>query len=463
MISQMLTRLDNALTRNRLLTASLFGLVSLLAIVVLAALNSQTILMDDALYYYQYGLDIAHGDYVNLVTSIRTYGYPVFVALCIRLAWLLHLPDLAVITAVQFALHIMAALVASRLAQALLEARHRPWISLFVFVLVALNPYLLAMTTQLLTDSISVVALTAFMLLLHRTFNSRSMKYCLACGFVFGLCYVIRPFHLVWGIGLMAGALLLYGPLLRTLVPYRRRSAIRRALYISMAALLMIGSQFVFTWVIQIPYGGTLMTSFQTLMTNGAVSVHRIGAGYYYRYETFGSPEALVGGPTDRTIQYYSPILRDDPGHPQRFVLPVIKTISLFQQHDYLTYRLKAGLVSPSAFAVGFVLWAFYCYALPYALWDVWQAFRGRRFVPVRALMVYALSLYIVLYAVPTIPEPRYINPIYAILTVLACVYADQETRWWPFLLSVAVALVSYLLTAHILLEFALVGYPLFL
>jgi len=63
---------------------------------------------------------------------------------------------------------------------------------------------------------------------------------------------------------------------------------------------------------------------------------------------------------------------------------------------------------------------------------------------------------------VPTIPEPRYINPIYAVLTVLACVYAVQETRWWPMILSILIALTSYLLTAHILLEFVLVGYHMF-
>ena len=76
--------------------------------------------------------------------------------------------------------------------------------------------------------------------------------------------------------------------------------------------------------------------------------------------------------------------------------------------------------------------------------------------------MTYALSLYILLYAVPTIPEPRYINPIYAVLTVLACVYVVEETRWWPILLSVVIGIVTYLLTAQILLEFVLVGYPLF-
>jgi hypothetical protein len=92
----------------------------------------------------------------------------------------------------------------------------------------------------------------------------------------------------------------------------------------------------------------------------------------------------------------------------------------------------------------------------------VWQAFRARRPAPLRSFVVYGLSLYLALYAVPTIPEPRYIDPIYAALIVLACVYALQEKRWWPLILSVVVGLITYLLTAHVVLEFVLVGYPLF-
>ena len=337
------TGLDEALSR-RAVRYALYGMLILLALLILPALNAPPVISDDAQAYYHLGLETASGDYTGFINTIRTYGYPAFVALCIHLAWLIHLPEINVIVSVQFLLHVVAALLASRLLRVLLGVKHRPWMSLFVFALVVLNPYLLAMTTQILTDSISVVCVTSFLVLLEAAFQTRSFRRCIVCGVMFGLCYVVRPFHLIWGVGLLGGAVLLYGPFLGKLPAFRRRMAIRWTLYISLSALAIIASQFLFTWLVQRPYGGTLTSAFYTIMDNRSVQVHRLGAGYYYRYETYGSPDALAGLPTGRTIQYFNRSLRDNPDQPQRFVVPIIKAISLFQQHDYPPYRPSTAL-----------------------------------------------------------------------------------------------------------------------
>jgi hypothetical protein len=93
-----------------------------------------------------------------------------------------------------------------------------------------------------------------------------------------------------------------------------------------------------------------------------------------------------------------------------------------------------------------------FCYVMPGALRDLWRAMRQWTSIPLTSLLTLAVLLYVLLYTLFTVPEPRFILPILPLLTCLFAFYAHRSTCRWLFIAAVGIALLGYGLTAWTLL-----------
>src|SRR4051794_11586216 len=110
----------------------------------------------DAQTYLQIARDIAANglfrDYHY--SKLRTYGYPVFLVACQQLAGALRLDWTVVVFAVQFGFIVLAALFLRAAV-----SRHSPALARIVFVAVVVNPFLLLLAPETLSEALSVALL----------------------------------------------------------------------------------------------------------------------------------------------------------------------------------------------------------------------------------------------------------------------------------------------------------------
>lgn len=417
-----------------------YAVISIVAALILVALNVPFVQVADSSDYILYAETLLSGRY-QLVMSLRTYGYPLFIMLCQFVGQLfsLSLPTSLIIG--QFLLHLATARVAAWVAKQLLGEKPR-WVSWLIFAAIAWNPYLLAAASQSLTESFSAACLTFTLAVILEYLLRPRLWLLLVIGALVGFCTLVRPYHLVWGVLFLGSCVLIYRASLWHR-RYRLTPALKKLALLSAGFILVAGSQIVLNRLYPPPPDAPTPRS---LMDE--LAFHVINGIFTYRYETaFNPAEQSV-----RAVYYYNATLYDDPAHPVKFLIPLIKVISLFQQHDVSVYRTSFGIVSPLMFGTGLVMWCFFCYALLKIVPEWWQS-KGPHTHQPRHVLMLALVLYIALYATLTIPETRYIVPIYPVLSVLALVYAYEERRWSPLIVSVCLGIGLYLLTAYILLD----------
>jgi hypothetical protein len=180
--------------------------------------------------------------------------------------------------------------------------------------------------------------------------------------------------------------------------------------------------------------------------TLGVIIQHLTMAPYTYRIDAYYTEERLL------PVWYFNTRLVGEFLKPELVLMPFVKLVGLFQQHNYEVYRPRLGIDSPPAFAVGLVYWIMFCYVVPQALRDIWQARGRRKPFPIGGLLAIIMLSYPALYAIFTIPEPRYLLSIYPVLVSLFAYYALRPSRWWYFILPLVVAVVAYGLSAYTLL-----------
>jgi hypothetical protein len=416
-----------------------FGLI-IGAFFIQQSLDVPLVHKGDVVGYVDYGHALITNDFQLIAYSTRTYGYPLFLACVVQASNFFNLPSFyALLFATQFALHIVTAGLAALIAQRFML--QRAWITPLVFATIAWNPYLLAMITQPLTETLSVFWITLFFYLVQSEYWHPHLLHRMLIGIILGLATVTRPFHLIWGAGMIG--LLLIAALWEDAI---ERQIWRRILSIMqiVACFLLICSTQIMTDTIYTLYAWDVPKP----PTIDLIEYHRKLAVYSYRYETSHNLSENAVYPA----LYVNQRLYPDGGQPEEILMPFIKLTSLFQQHDYRTYRPVLGIVSSGAFAVGFVLWVMFCYVVPQSMLDVWRALRGWKPIPLASLFSFALLLYVLLYTFFTVPEPRFILPILPLLVCLFAFYAARSTRRWPFLAALGVAILSYGLTAYTLL-----------
>ncbi len=433
-----------------IVSVCVYGALIACAFFIWLNLDVPVVIRGDAQGYLNYAQGLIAGQFDRLLSDFHPYGYALFLAIFIQAASFLGMSSFyPLVFAVQFGLHIITAVLATRITQRSLT-QNRPWVLYLVFAVVACNPYLLAMITQILTENLSVFFITlSFYCLqseaLHSTLSRRA-----AIGITLGFASLTRPFNLVWAVGVIGflGIAALWDM-------YSRKNwsftapAIRLGQILVCFVFIVSTQQLAGTFYKYTQNAGTPTTEDVSANPSlGVMTLHLKAAAYTYRYETlYRQDRNVVAG-----VYYSNQRLNGYARQPEVLLMPFIKLTSLFQQHDYKVYRPVFGIVSPTAFAVGLILWIMFCYTVAQALYDIWQAWRLGSSIPTAGLLTVMLILFVALYAVFTVPEPRYILSIYPLLTSLFAFYAVRAKRWWPFMTLLTVGIIAYGLTAHTLL-----------
>jgi len=139
------------MARKWIWPAAAWAVVVVAGVVIFAGMRHQPLYWDAA-GYVSFGTDIHAGGLFHAWpwATLRTYGYPLFIAWMLSIAHVTHLEVLTVIFAVQWALLVGSAWLAAR---ALFRS---PRTRLIAFVAVAANPLLVVYSTQALTEGVTL-------------------------------------------------------------------------------------------------------------------------------------------------------------------------------------------------------------------------------------------------------------------------------------------------------------------
>jgi len=422
----------------------------------------------DVAFYLREGQQIRGGGLFAFNSTVHAYGYPLFVSLCLAIAETVQQPVTVIATYVQFALHVAAAWLALQL---FIRLHKQPSIGqrIGVFFVLVCNPLLLMATFYLLSDSVTVFWLT--LALAAGLSNWRGRWWIV--GLALGVCIVTRPFHQIWIIIVLIG-------LLATLTFFRwvQRYRVhinsgqigRTLIQMLVPLLLLVGTQYLITYQQQGVWsivGGT---------GNKAIQIHITGSLYYYRYETLLRPDGYVSG-----VRYYNndvreriaPIAIEEPSMVALYIeqlradplslplMALIKAVGLFQHYDLRMFLSDLGIVSPLAFALGLVMFILFVTivqeGLLQALALIRQRPRGLKLTP-SIVLFWVIVTYVVLYAIATAPEPRFIFPIFPAITILGLHIMSQPRPLWQRVSAPIIASVLYGIAAFIILPAATLG-----
>lgn len=390
---------------------------------------------------------IEQGGFGGFYNSVRTYGYPLFVTLPkLFITDDHHRPWMEALRALQFTLHVLTAFMAAGIAARLGAGKRIRWLA---FLLVLVNPMLLGLTLQILTETLSTFLLALLVLLaLYR----RSVLNSVALGAVLGALIVTRPFYMTWALA-VAGGLLALHMILRLItrqgIPRPHAPEIRRAVLLGMALafplLLVVIPQLALIYIGE----GTIGLTGE--WGNEWISTHINTSTYVYKYETFvgveGTPqmyytntqrEALAA---DKTLT--ETILADLPGYAAHIAL---KSIGMFQAYETSPYRVTTedSPLDP-VFLMSFVSFAGLVYVLAATGWAAIKSPRTLLTAP--AALLLAVLAHWFAYSIPTIPEPRFITPILPLIAALAVATYSLRRDRWLLVGSVGAALVLYAIT----------------
>lgn len=424
--------------------------------------------MLDVEFYRREGLQIHDGGLFAFNSAVHAYGYPLFVSLCLTLAEMTQQPFTSIAAYLQFALHLAGAWLALQLYVRIWKPESALK-RIVVFFALACNPLLLMATFYLLSDSVTVFWLTLAIAAGLSTWRGRWW----IVGIALGVCIVSRPFHQIWIIIVLI-ALLATLSFFRWVQRYRvhinSRHIGRALVQMLIPIFLLVGAQYLITyqqhgvWSI---VGGT---------GNKAIQIHITGSLYYYRYETLLRPDGYVTG-----VRYYNhdvrlriaPIAIEEPSmvalYMEQFradplslpLMALVKMIGLFQHYDLRMFLSDIGIVSPLAFALGLGMFILFVTIVLEALVQgialVRQRPRGLKLTPPMVLF-WVIVTYVVLYAIATAPEPRFIFPIFPALTILGLQILSQPRPLWQRVSAPMIAAILYGIAALIIIPAATLG-----
>jgi hypothetical protein len=288
------------------------------------------------------------------------------------------------------------------------------------------------MVSQALTENLTIFLVTAFFYVMQGTFWNNSFTSYALIGIVLGFCAVVRPFHIVWGIVVIALFVvvtlwnhyrLLWSPV---------KHSVKRLRLITLCFVLVIFTQPLITSVYKL-YRENVPIAYN----KNYLQLHLNAMLYMYRYETLYDLSQNKLFP----VWYINEPLHSDTKRPELVLMPLIKLASLFQQHDYKVYRPTVGINSPTAFSIGLILWIMFCYVVSQSLCEIWQAGKMHKEFPKIGLLTLCMTSYVVLYTLFTVPETRFVFPIYPVLVCLFMYYAIRSTRWWHFIIPLSFAI----------------------
>lgn len=415
--------------------------------------------------------------------NLRTYGYPLFIALARQLHDLLNLSVdlLNFVVLLQFIFHTMTSFLAMLILQQQAAPRKIPFtLGLVCFALVQFNPLLLGLTHDILTETLATASITVFF---WAMFATTRFKYALL-GTSLAIAIVVRPYF--ESFTLAFGGLLLGLVVLRFVTTYRlydvaqiprvralmgqwitkRRlvSAGAKFLQVLVPIVLIVGQQYVLVYNAE----GHFALVGRRFTTEAAGILSTLGV-YVYKYETYTGPE-----PVSRQVFYYDGdhkanaermvaaeggvnLLSYAAGYPLAAAQTVlIKTVGAFQSYEWSTYRLSVENSPNYVFVFGLLIFGLFVFLNLSMFLNVVrgarQAHPGSESIPFQTVVLWgAINLIVLSYSFLSPVETRFIVPAFPILTATALYVIWRTGDRRPLIIAMIIATMLYLVTYQVL------------
>jgi hypothetical protein len=392
----------------------------------------------------------------NLYDPLRTYGYPLYLALISRISPGDSAIDLA--RRGQFLFHTYTAFLAVGIFANLRKdnTKETQWLKLLVFSLVILSPILLPLTHEILTESLAVFFVTLFCWAV--TIPNKKWSWPVA-GFALGVAAIIRPFH--HNLALVLAVL--YAVLFCVDSIQKKRERLTIWLSLKKGVMILIPFLVIVATQYAVVYNTEGTFAFVGEQMRGFQDTHLIEGFYSYKYET------LLSADYQPPLYYFSPERKEIITHaaPESMYeiaseylrvplstihMTAIKVVGLFQNYDWsYTYRLSAdnSNVTHPIFVYGFVIVYGLVYLIQYNMAEhrklLGELLSGYAF------LLAIIMLYLLVYGALTVPESRFIAPIIPILTVATIYTLIRDHYRSRLLFSFLVSIVLYAITYHTL------------
>ncbi len=460
----------------------------------------------DSLGYMKMAAAITQNGLFAFDNTLRTYGYPALISISSQIIQRLWPGQnwVYIFVQFQFAFHVGAALLATLIMDRLGSQRPSALLKILCFGLILFCPTLLGLTRDILADSITVFWVMLFLWSLITPFRGR---YFIASSAI-AVAIILRPFNQPWAACLIA-LLMVLNSVRYLAAKYPDTSIAQTPLHIASELLLLnrrrtlsIGLQILMPLlvIVGLQYYLSLRdgTGFALIGKEGLYWQQRViyDSAYVFKYETFangrGQLENLIYKSFEREKLIAQPTIQDpirvalaDPLGTIPFML--VKTTGMFQSYTWSSYRINMDHSMNEVFFTGLALLTSFIYLTLLqlnafvtrlrtatagqplmVLQNVERERSNGATLRVRLNLVFnfdkrlflnsepisntlilwlAATLYIVLYAAVSSPEPRYLAPILPILIssgLYAVVYQKHRSS---LLLAAFIAFTLYMLT----------------
>ncbi|MEM9952728.1 MAG: hypothetical protein AAF846_14065 [Chloroflexota bacterium] len=432
----------------------IYSVIIVIALLITVFYLYPRIVQDELIYDAEAYATLSFSVDTLFAGTIRNVGYPAFLY-AVR-----HLIPSQVFTDwydgvrfVQWALHIMTAILCVGIYGKLTK-NPRLLGRIITFACVALSPLLLALTQEILTDSVATFLLTLFIWCLLREVDFITA---LTSGLCIGVLYLFRPFYLPYLFAL-AGCVLLW------LIISRRKQltgmvTVRNMLLIATFALSFI-SLYSLQEIINRTYGD-LET--RQSASDYWIDLHFEQGQYTYKYETYVGLDATI-----TPQQYY--LSQDRLDHVQSQEDPTnllahtlqnpidavymisIKLVGLFQSYEWSVYRQSAGTNAFHPLMIyGYFLFVGFVYVIQDFIVHIWSMLkRGELAIPI---VWFAIMIQVGTYAVIFVPESRFVAQVVPLITTLAIArFIDDDRKhyaWITLIVATIMYVGTYLIIAN--------------
>jgi hypothetical protein len=432
----------------------------------------------DAGQYFRISDTITRDGLGAIEVNFRTYGYPLFIALARQLHDLLNLQFdlLNFVVLLQFIFHTATSFLAMLILRQQARPRKLPFaLGLTCFTLVQLNPLLLDLTHDILTETLATIAITLFF---WAMFATTPVKYVLI-GTSLAISIVVRPYF--ESFALAFGGLLVVLTVLRSVINHRLYNCSRAGLarkglnglifrasialvQVLAPMLLIVGLQYMLVYNAE----GHFAVVGKRFTTEAAQNLTTLGV-YVYKYETYTGPE-----PVSRQVFYYDGdhkanaermvaaeggvnLLSYAAGYPLAAAQTVlIKTVGAFQSYEWSTYRLSVENSPNYMFVFGLLIFSLFVF-LNMSMFlsivrGVRQPLRESESIPFQIVVLWAaVNLIVFSYSFLSPVETRFIVPAFPILTATALYMIWRTGDRRTIIIALIVATTLYLVTYQVL------------
>jgi hypothetical protein len=391
----------------------------------------KTITKYDAFYYLMLSEKIHNKGIFNFYDDAKPYGYPFLIEIINTLTKPLF-PKLSLVDAIcyfQFFLHLLTSITSVYIYKNIAKKNKSTKIQLLIFLLIQLNPLLIGSSKQILSETATTFLMTAFF---YSVIQKNSLKYFFISLFI-SLAIVFKAFTLSWSIFTFTLVLIFYlirnFRSLKSLLKLNLPKFNPVLLQVIIPFIIIVGVQFYNT------YQNENHISLMPQNYQNVSKLHMSLSTYVYKYETYTGDNPRIP-PTlyyeSRDLQKIFESCLSKKNHilcrienPIKSIyVYIIKLTALFQNYEWSTYRNNLKNTVSFVFLFGQVMFMFFVLTNYYYI----STFIKEK-LTTKNITIICVNTYVILYAIFSLPESRFIYPILPMLTLLT-IEKISNTKW---------------------------------